>query len=95
VWGEVSVTVAVTDDPPQFVKVVFGHERIAKNDSETEVLKTESQIHATNSKVVERRVEELRRLVHQGMDEAPQPRDPARREPGARPRRRRAPSGYS
>jgi predicted RNA-binding protein with PIN domain len=69
VWGEASITVAVTDDPPQFVKVTFGHERLASNDSEQEILKTERQIHATNSKVVERRARELRQLVHRTMDE--------------------------
>lgn len=69
VWGEVSITVAVTDDPPQFIKVTHGHERISKSDSEQDILRTEAQIHATASKVVERRAEELKRLVHRVLDE--------------------------
>lgn len=69
VWGEVSITVAVTDDPPQFIKVTHGHERLAKSDSEADILRAERQIHELASKVVERRAKQLRRLVHQAMDE--------------------------
>lgn len=84
------MTIAVTDDPPQFVKVTFGHERIAKSDSEAEVLKAERIINETCNKVVERRVGEFAQLVRRQMAGGEEP--PARRSGGQK--RRRRPSDY-
>lgn len=63
VWGEVSITVAITDDPPQFIKVTFGHERVAPSDDDETISRYERRIHRKNEEVVERRAEQLKRLV--------------------------------
>jgi hypothetical protein len=63
VWGEAGITIAVTDDPPQFVKFVFGHERIAPDDREATLKKVEERINTFNEEVVERRAKKYRRLL--------------------------------
>lgn len=63
VWGEAGITVAITDDPPQFVKVLFGHERIAPNGSQTTLDKYEKLVNDYNEEVVERRAKRYRRLL--------------------------------
>lgn len=63
VYSEVGVTVAVSEDPPQFVRYTFGHERIARSDSTEEIERTERLVHEVNERMVEKRVRELVRLV--------------------------------
>jgi hypothetical protein len=67
VWGEVCITVAITEDPPQFVKVTFGHERMSKDD-DVSIRNTERRIHRMNEEVVSRRSEQLARLVRSGVE---------------------------
>ena len=63
VWGEVSLTIAISDQPPQFIKVTFGHERWAKNDTQEQIKRTERLIHEYNEEVVSKRADQLKRLV--------------------------------
>lgn len=61
-WGEASITIAVTENPPQFVKVAFGHERTCR-ETEEAISRTERLIDKMNKEVVERRASELQRLI--------------------------------
>jgi hypothetical protein len=63
VWGEVSITIAITDDPPQFVKVTFGHERISPSDTLADLQRTERTINEFNERTVNRRAEHYKRLA--------------------------------
>lgn len=63
VWGEVGLTVAITEDPPQYVKVLFGHERIAPNDDETTIKRYTRMVDSYNEAEVERQVEKYKRLA--------------------------------
>ena len=63
VWGEAGITVAVSGDPPQFLKVMFGHERIAPSDSKVVLDKYEKLVNDYNEEVVERRAKRYRRLI--------------------------------
>lgn len=62
-WGEVGVTVAITENPPQYVKVMFGHERIAPNDDATTLRRTRALVDEYNQEVVEEQVEKYKRLA--------------------------------
>lgn len=63
VWGEAGITLAVTSDPPQFVRVSFGHERIAPDDSEATIKRYEKMVNDYNEDVVERRARKLVRMI--------------------------------
>lgn len=60
VWGLASITMPVGD--MGFVKVEFGHERLAKSDTQAELERVEVLVHEFNVKMVEKRVRELVRL---------------------------------
>lgn len=62
VWSEVGVTIAVTDDPPQFLRFTFGHERIAKNGTQEEIRKTATLVDEFNEKELDKRLKKYRRL---------------------------------
>jgi hypothetical protein len=62
VWGSVGVTIAVTDDPPQFLRFEFGHERISKNGTQEEIRKTATLIDEFNEKELDKRLKKYRRL---------------------------------
>lgn len=61
VWQEIGLTINVTEDPPQFVRITFGHERISPDDSEASLKQTERKIHDFNEEILEKRVEQLLR----------------------------------
>ena len=63
VWAEVGVTLAVTQDPPQFVRFTFGHERIAPNDTQETIEKYERMVIANCEETVEKEVKRLARIV--------------------------------
>lgn len=63
VWAEVGVTLAVTQDPPQFVKFTFGHERIAPNDTQETLEKYQSLVIESCEATVEKEVKRLSRIV--------------------------------
>jgi hypothetical protein len=63
VWAEVGVTIAVTEDPPQFIRFSFGHEKIAPNDDQETIKRYEALVYETCEAVVERRIRRLKRLV--------------------------------
>lgn len=63
VWSECGVTVAVTDDPPQFIRFTTGHERVAPNDKPATVRRVEREIYEDCEKIVERRTKQLIKLV--------------------------------
>lgn len=63
VWGEASVTIAVTDDPPQFVKATFGHERIAPDDKEATIDRYQEKVDRYNERQIEKQVKKYRRLI--------------------------------
>jgi hypothetical protein len=63
VWSEVGVTIAVTDDPPQFLRFSFGHERIAKSSSQEEIRKTAALVDEFNEAELDRRLAKYRRVV--------------------------------
>lgn len=63
VWSEVGVTVAVSDDPPQFLRFTFGHERIAKNSTQEEIRKTARLVDEFNEFELDRRVSKYKRLI--------------------------------
>lgn len=63
VWSEVGVTIAVSDDPPQFLRYTFGHERIAKNSTQEEIRKTARLIDEFNEAELDRRIGKFSRLL--------------------------------
>lgn len=63
VWGEAGVTISITDSPPQFVKVLFGHERIAPDDSLATLTRVTALIDEYNETVVEKQAKKYARLV--------------------------------
>lgn len=63
VWSEVGVTVCITDDPPQYLKFTFGHERLAKSGSQVELQKTARQIDEFNEAEIEKRIDQYTRLI--------------------------------
>lgn len=62
VWSEVGVTIAVTDEPPQFLRFTFGHERIAKSSSQADVVKAEALVDEFNEKILDKRLKKYRRM---------------------------------
>lgn len=64
-WSECSVTVAVSDDPPQFIKFTHGFEMMSPSDSTEDLRNTERHIYETCEKIVNERVRKLRRLMRQ------------------------------
>lgn len=63
VWGEVGITVAITSDPPQYVKVTFGHERIAPDSKPATLRRYEKDIDEYNEMVVDRQAKKYARMV--------------------------------
>ena len=64
VWSEATVTICVTDDPPQFVKFTTGHERHAPNDKPETIARVEAQIFEQCEEIVNKRVKRLQRIVN-------------------------------
>ena len=58
VWSEVSVTLAVTDDPPQFVKVTIGRETMCADDKAS-AKRAEQELYEWCEERVGTRVEQL------------------------------------
>lgn len=69
VWSEVGVTVAVSDDPPQFLRFTFGHERLAKNGTQEEIRKTANLVDEFNEAELERRIQKYKRLIRREMED--------------------------
>lgn len=82
VWSEVGVTVAVTDDPPQFLRFLFGHERIAKNSTQEEIRRTANLIDEFNEGELERRLKKYVRILLRGVDDDEDDETPARKKKG-------------
>jgi hypothetical protein len=82
VWSEASVTVCVTEEPPQFVKFTTGHERIAPNDKPATIRRVERLVYEQCEAIVDERVRRLAAIV-----QAAQVGDDP---PPARKRRRRS-----
>jgi hypothetical protein len=66
VWSEVSLTVAITTNPAQYVKVTFGRETLARDNS-TAVKRAEERLYSECEEIVQRRVEELTQLIETAM----------------------------
>lgn len=88
VWSEVGITVAVTDDPPQFLKFSFGHERIAKNDSIEEIRKTARLIDEFNEAELDRRLAHYKKVVMREGETERSERPPKKGSVKARARKR-------
>lgn len=65
VWSSASITVAVSQDPPQFIKFEHGFEMMAPNDTEAAIKRTENYIFQTCEAIIDKRVKRLRRLIRQ------------------------------
>lgn len=65
VWSEASITVAITDDPPQFAKFSHGFEKMAPNDTDAALKRTEEEIFRSCEQVIEKRAKKLARLIRQ------------------------------
>lgn len=63
VWSEASITVAVTSDPPQFVKFTHGFEMMSPSDTQEDIKKTELRIYKACEEIVDKRSRKLARLV--------------------------------
>lgn len=61
-WSEVGVTISVTDDPPQFLRATFGHERIAKNSTQAEISRTFRLIDEANEAELEKRIRRYKKM---------------------------------
>lgn len=62
VWGEVGLTLPVGENMA-YVKVMFGHERIAPDSSQATLRATRDLIDEFNQEVVEKQVEKYTRLA--------------------------------
>lgn len=69
IYVEAGVTMAVTDDPPQFVRFTCGQERIVPDDSEETVARYERIAYEACEAIVERRVRRLARLIRRVQSE--------------------------
>lgn len=63
VWSEASVTVAITQDPPQFAKFTHGFERMAPNSSPAVLKRIEREIFEECERIVDARVRKLARII--------------------------------
>lgn len=63
VWGEAGVTVSITEQPPQFVRVLFGHERIAPDDSPATLKRYRKLIDEFNEAVVAEQIEKYKAVA--------------------------------
>jgi len=83
IYVEAGITMAVTDDPPQFVRFSFGQERIVPNDDEETLARYERIAYEACEAIVERRARRLARLIRRvGSEEssdAPSTARPSRR----------------
>jgi hypothetical protein len=57
------VTIAITEQPPQFVRVLFGHERIAPDDSPATLKRYRKLIDEFNEAVVAEQIEKYRAVA--------------------------------
>lgn len=62
VWSEVGLTLPVGDTTAH-IRFLFGHERVAKNDSQAEITRTEKLIDEFNENVVAAKVRKYTRLI--------------------------------
>lgn len=63
VYVECGITLAVTEDPPQYIKYTVGAEKIAPNDTLETIQRTERQLYDQLEQIVEQRITKLQRLV--------------------------------
>lgn len=63
VWCEAGVTLAVTDNPPQFVRFTVGMERMSPRSDADSVARAERALYRQCEEIVETRVRALARLV--------------------------------
>lgn len=63
VWAEAGATIAVTDQPPQFVRFSFGAEHSAPSGSKKDLKKAEERLYAFCEEVVEERLRAMSELV--------------------------------
>lgn len=64
-WSECSVTISVSNDPPQFIKFTHGFEMMSPTDDEDDIRRTEFKIYKTCEEIVDKRVKRLARLIKQ------------------------------
>lgn len=63
VWSEASITVAVTNEPPQFIKFTHGFEMMSPSDTQEDIKKTEMRIFKACEEIVDKRARKLARIV--------------------------------
>lgn len=63
VYVECGVTIAVTDDPPQYVKITIGQERIAANGTNEAVERAERMAYSSCEELIEKRLVTLTRMA--------------------------------
>ncbi len=62
IYSEVGMTLPIGDTTAH-IRFTFGHERIAKNDTQAEIRRTEKLIDEFNEKVVQEKVQKYTRLI--------------------------------
>lgn len=65
VWSEASVTIAVSENPNQYLKFTHGFEKMAPNDSSAAIARTEREIYEACERVLDRRVKRIARLIRE------------------------------
>ena len=92
VWAEVGITIALTENPPQFLRVLFGHERLTSGPTQTALKEATAEIMEFNERELQKQVKRARQIALQSMSEADEEeetsslstRDRARRRAGKR-----------
>lgn len=62
-WAEFSITVAITEKPAQFMKIVVGMERTCKSDSRADIRRVQDEIYEESGSVIEARLKELKGII--------------------------------
>lgn len=88
VWGEVGVTICLTNDPPQFLRVLFGHERLTTGTTATALKNATAEIEEYNERQLQRHVKSARRIALKSMSEADEEEEDANLTTRERARRR-------
>lgn len=63
VWAEAGVTLAVTDDPPQFIRLTVGHERIAPDDKQDTIERYETMVYEACEATLEKQIKKLKKVI--------------------------------
>ena len=88
VWAEVGITIALTNDPPQFLRTLVGHERMTQGSSLKALKSAVADVQEFNEQWLQKHVKKARRIALSSMAEADEEEEESRLSTKERARRR-------